>query len=313
MKGLKNYLWPMLLLAPALILLLVFRFFPIAYAFMLSFQDWGIGGSKGFIGLSNYKWLLHDPFFWQSFWNTINYAIIAVPLSIIVSLFIAALLNKGLKALGLYRTIYFLPVITSMVAVSIVWKWLYDPQRGVFNYFLTLLGIHPLKWLEEPRGIIELLTGKELPYLIKGPSLALVSIALMSVWKSLGYNMVIFLAGLKNIPDVYYEAAKIDGAGPWQTLKNVTLPLLSPTTFYVAIMTTISSLQIFAPIWLMTGPPPGGPLGRTSVVIYYLYQKGYEEYQVGYGTAIAFVFFLFVLALTIFQKTVLEKKVYYEV
>ncbi len=313
MKGIKNYLWPLALLSPALVLLLVFRFFPIAYAFLLSFQDWGIGGSKGFIGLSNYKWLLQDPFFWQSFWNTINYAIIAVPLSLIVSLFIAALLNKGLKALGLYRTIYFLPVITSMVAVSIVWKWLYDPQRGVFNYFLTTLGLSPLKWLEEPRGIIELMVGKELPYLLKGPSLALVSIAFMSVWKSMGYNIVIFLAGLKNIPDVYYEAAKIDGAGPWQTIKNVTLPLLSPTTFYVAIMTTIASLQIFAPIWLMTGPPPGGPLGRTSVVIYYLYQKGYEEYQVGYGTAIAFAFFLFVLAITIFQKTVLEKRVYYEV
>jgi len=171
----------------------------------------------------------------------------------------------------------------------------------------------PLKWLEEPRGIFELLTGHSLPMLLKGPSLALFSLVLLSVWKSLGYNIVIFLAGLKNIPNVYYEAAKIDGAGPISTLFNVTLPLLSPTTFYVAIMTTITSFQVFAPVWLMTGPPPGGPLGTTSVIVYYLFQKGYEEYQVGYGSAIAFVFFILILTITVIQKTVLEKRVYYEV
>ena len=306
-------MWPFLLLIIPVVLLILFRVLPIIYAFTLSFHDWGIGGSKGFIGLRNYQWLMKDPFFWQSFWNTINYAIIAVPLSLIVSLFIASLLNKGLKMLGLFRTIYFLPVVTSIVAISIVWKWLYDPQRGVFNYLLTLMGMHPLRWLEEPSGIIELIIGKKLPYLLKGPSLALVAIAFMSVWKSMGYNIIIFLAGLKNIPDVYYEASLIDGAGAFQRLRHITLPLLSPTTFYVTLMTTIASLQIFAPVWLMTGPPPGGPLGRTSVIIYYLYQKGYEEYQVGYGTAIAFVFFLFILAITIFQKVYMEKKVYYEV
>jgi len=310
----RNRIWyPLLLLLPAAVILGTFKFYPILSAFRLSFYDWGISGEKGFVGLENFRALFQDPFFWQSLLNTLWYTVFTVPLSIAFSLFVAALLNRGIRALGLYRTIYFLPVVTSIVAVSVVWKWLYDPQRGLFNYLLMLLHLHPLQWLEEPRGVFEMLLGHPLPSLLKGPSLALFSISLMSVWKSMGYNIVIFLAGLKNIPEVYYEAARIDGAGPWQTFRNVTLPLLSPTTFYVTIMTTIVSLQVFAPIWTMTGPPPGGPLGTTSVVIYYLYQKGFEEYQVGYGSAIAFVFFLIILAITVFQKTVLEKRVYYEV
>lgn len=310
----KNRIWyPILLLLPALVILGTFKFYPILSAFRLSFYDWGISGEKGFVGLENFRALFQDPFFWQSLLNTLWYTVFTVPLSIAFSLFVAALLNRGIKALGLYRTIYFLPVVTSIVAVSVVWKWLYDPQRGLFNYLLMLLHLHPLQWLEEPRGVFEMLLGRSLPTVLKGPSLALFSISLMSVWKSMGYNIVIFLAGLKNIPQVYYEAARIDGAGPWQTFRNVTVPLLSPTTFYVTIMTTIVSLQVFAPIWTMTGPPPGGPLGTTSVVIYYLYQKGFEEYQVGYGSAIAFVFFLIILAITVLQKTVLEKRVYYEV
>jgi len=200
-----------------------------------------------------------------------------------------------------------------LVAVSVVWKWLYNPQRGLFNAILAFLKLPTLKWLEEPRGIFELLTGKDLPYLLEGPSLALFSLVILSVWKSLGYNIVIFIAGLKNISETYYEAARIDGANRWQIIKYVMLPLLSPTTFYVFIMTTISSFQVFAPVWMMTGPPTGGPLGTTSVVVYYLYRKGYEEYQVGYGSAIAFVFFVIILLITLFQRKVSEKRVYYEV
>jgi multiple sugar transport system permease protein len=309
----RRVLLPILLLFPALVILLIFKVFPIIYAFRLSFYDWGIAGERGFVGLQNYIFLLKDPFFWQSLVNTIYYTIFAVPLNIVIALVIASLLNRGIRALGVFRTIYFIPVVTSIVAVSVVWKWLYDPTRGLFNYFLSIVGINPLRWLEEPRGIIELITGRDLPYLLQGPSLALFSLVLMSVWKTLGYNIVIFLAGLKGIPDVYYEAAKIDGAGVLSTFKNVTIPLLSPTTFYVLIMTTIVSFQVFAPVWTMTGPPPGGPLGTTSVIVYYLYQKGFEEYQVGYGSAIAFAFFIMILSITLFQKLYLEKKVYYEV
>jgi len=303
----------LLFLLPSILILVIFKVLPILLAFNISFREWGIAGDKGFVGLQNYIFLLKDKYFWQSLWNTILYTVFSVPLSIVLSLFIAYLLNQKIKGVGLFRTIYFLPVITSLVAVSVVWKWLYNPQRGLFNSILGVLGLPKLKWLEEPRGIFELLTGKDLPLLLEGPSLALFSLVILSVWKSLGYNIVIFIAGLKNISETYYEAAKIDGASGWQIVKNVTLPLLSPTTFYVFIMTTISSFQVFAPVWLMTGPPTGGPLGKTSVVIYYLYRKGYEEYQVGYGSAIAFVFFIIILLITIYQRKVSEKRVYYEV
>ncbi|MEO0272949.1 MAG: sugar ABC transporter permease [candidate division WOR-3 bacterium] len=309
----KEIFYGILFLLPSLVLLLIFKVLPILLAFNISFREWGIAGDKGFVGLQNYIFLLKDKYFWQSLWNTILYTVFSVPLSIVLALFIAYLLNQKIKGVGLFRTIYFLPVITSLVAVSVVWKWLYNPQRGLFNYILSLLHLPTLKWLEEPRGIFELITGIDLPFLLEGPSLALFALVLLSVWKSLGYNIVIFIAGLKNISETYYEAARIDGASGWQIVKNVTLPLLSPTTFYVFIMTTISSFQVFAPVWLMTGPPTGGPLGTTSVVVYYLYRKGYEEYQVGYGSAIAFVFFIIILIITMYQRKVSEKRVYYEV
>ncbi|RKZ00219.1 MAG: sugar ABC transporter permease [Candidatus Hydrothermota bacterium] len=309
----KNFIYPLLLLAPALIILLVFKVLPIILAFRFSFFNWGIAGSKGFVGLRNYKIMFQDPLFWRSLLNTFYYAIVTVPLSMIFSMIIAALLNRGIKALGVFRTIYYLPVVTSLVAVSVVWKWLYDPTRGLFNQILQFLGLSPLQWLQEYRGIFELILGKELPLLLKGPSLALFSLSILGVWRSLGYNVVIFLAGLKNIPKVYYDAAKVDGANTFQTFWHVTVPLLSPTTFYVAIMTTITSFQMFAPVWTMTGPPPGGPLHSTLVIIYYLFRRGFEEYLIGYGSAIAFVFFLIILAITILQRKYLEKRVYYEV
>jgi len=312
-QGKREFLYGMLFLLPAVVILLVFKVLPVLLAFDISFHEWGIAGDKGFVGLQNYIFLLKDRYFWQALWNTFLYTLFSVPLSIISSLFIAYLLNQNIKAVGFFRTIYFLPVVTSLVAVSVVWKWLYNPQRGLFNSILATLNLPTLKWLEEPRGIFEMITGADLPFLLEGPSLALFSLVILSVWKSLGYNIVIFIAGLKNISETYYEAAKIDGANQWQIVKNVMLPLLSPTTFYVLIMTTISSFQVFAPVWMMTGPPTGGPLGKTSVVIYYLFRKGYEEYQVGYGSAIAFIFFIIILAITLYQRKVTEKRVYYEV
>ena len=309
----REIIYGILFLLPALVILFIFKVLPILFAFNISFHEWGIAGDKGFVGLQNYKFLLRDRYFWQALWNTVLYTIFSVPLSIVLALFIAYLLNQNIKGVGFFRTVFFLPVITSLVAVSVVWKWLYNPQRGLFNALLAFLRLPTLKWLEEPRGIFELLTGKDLPYLLEGPSLALFSLVILSVWKSLGYNVVIFIAGLKNISETYYEAARIDGANRWQIIKHVMLPLLSPTTFYVFIMTTISSFQVFAPVWMMTGPPTGGPLGTTSVVVYYLYRKGYEEYQVGYGSAIAFVFFVIILLITLFQRKVSEKRVYYEV
>ncbi len=313
MRRTTHYIFPLALLLPAICVLFVFKVLPMLEALRLSFFDWGIAGQKGFVGLHNYISLVHDPFFWQSLLNTFWYVIFSVPLSISVSFIVASLLNRGIRGLGMFRTIYFLPVVTSIVAVSVVWRWLYDPQRGLFNYLIGLVGLGPMGWLEEPRGIFELLTRANLPTVLEGPSLALLSLVFLSVWKSMGYNIVIFLAGLKNIPDVYYEAAKVDGARRFAIVRHVTIPLLSPTIFFVMLMTTITAFQVFGPVWMMTGPPPGGPLGKTSVIVYYLFQKGFEEYQVGYGSAIAFFFFLIILSITLLQRYVLEKKVYYEV
>lgn len=313
-KKLKATLTGFAYLAPALIILLSFRIIPILFSVRISLYDWGMAGARKFVGLANYFNVLTDPVFWSSLLNTFWYVLFTVPVMLFFSLIIAVLLNQKIKGLGFYRTLYYLPVVTSIVAVSIVWKWLFNPERGLLNYILSLINISPVRWLEDPRGIFTLIfepLGINLPSGLHGPSVALCSLIIMSIWKGLGYNIVIFLAGLQNIPTQYYEAAKIDGAGPFRLFRNITLPLLSPTTFYILIMSTIVAFEAFAQVWIMTGPPPGGPLGTTKVVMYYFYEQSFELWRLGYGASIAFIAFLIILALTIFQRRVLEKRVHY--
>jgi multiple sugar transport system permease protein len=274
-----------------------------------------MGKIVGFAGLAQYKMLFADPEFWSSLVNTVYFVIGTVPVSLFLSLLIAIFLNQKIKALGLYRTIYFLPVVTSMVAIAMVWKWLYQPRFGLLNYLLTTVGLHSQMWLEEPRGIFALIAGSvgiDLPSWMAGPSMALVSITLTNLWRGIGYNVVIFLAGLQNIPNEYYEAAKIDGAGRVQSFWKVTWPLISPTTFYVLIMTTIVSFQVFTLVYLMTGPPVGGPLGTTKVLVYYIFEKGFESGgDMGYASCVALVLFVIVLSLTLVQRRLIEKRVHY--
>ncbi len=313
-KRVKVALKGFLYLVPALVVLLSFRIIPILFSVRISLYDWGMAGAKKFVGFANYLNVLTDPIFWKSLLNTFWYVIFTVPIMLFLSLFIALLLNTKIKGLGLYRTIYYIPVVTSIVAVSIVWKWLFNPERGLLNYFLSLLGANPVRWLEDPRGIFTLIfepLGINLPTILHGPSIALCSLIVMSIWKGLGYNIVIFLAGLQNIPNHYYEAAKIDGAGRFRLFRNVTWPLLTPTTFYILIMSTITAFEAFAQVWIMTGPPPGGPLGTTKVVMYYFYEQSFELWRMGYGASIAFIAFLIILTLTIIQRQVLEKRVHY--
>jgi multiple sugar transport system permease protein len=276
-----------------------------------SLFKWGIGGPGAFVGLKNYLHFFSDKYFWQAFSNTLWYAIFTVPLTLFISLLVAVLLNNSLRGIGIFRTIYFLPVVTSIVAISMVWKWIYHPEIGLANHILNCLHLPPQNWLAEWRGIFELMIGRELPLFLKGPSLALFSIIIMAVWKGLGYNIVIFLAGLQNIPENYYEAAEVDGASGFTVFKNITWPLISPTTFYVLIMTTIVSFQVFAPVWLMTGPPAGGPLGTTNVLVYYLFDNAFNYSRYGYGSAISLFLFVVILALTVFQKKVIEPRVHY--
>ncbi len=310
----RNILKALLYLTPALSILLVFRIFPIFLSIRMSLYDWGMAGPRAFVGLGNYIAVLKDPLFWKSLLNTGWYVLFELPATLLLSLFIALLLNQRIRGLSIYRTIYYLPVVTSIVAVSVVWKWIFHPDRGVLNYLLSLIGITNIRWLQDPRGLFELIFGSAAahwPYALRGPSVALCSLVLMGIWKALGYNIVIFLAGLQNIPQTYYEAARIDGASRFKTFWKITLPLLSPTTYYVLIMSSIAAFETFAQVWIMTGPPPGGPLHTTKVVMYYFYENAFELWRLGYGAAIAFLAFLIILGLTILQRVFLEKRVHY--
>lgn len=303
---------PYLYILPAMVIIIVFRLVPIVLSFLVSFFEWSITGAGDFIGLENYAKLFKDPTFWQSMLNTFYLVIFVVPIGLALSLCFAAFLNSITKLKAFFRTVYYIPTVTSMVAVSIVWKIMFNQQTGLINYLLGLVGIDPLGWLAESRGIFQLMFGDGIPQWAGGPSLALFSIIILTIWKGLGYNTIIYLAGLQNIPDTYYEAASIDGASKVKQFFKITLPLVSPTTFYVLLMMTITTFQVFSQIYLMTGPPIGGPLGTTKVIVYYLFEQGFGEAQnLSYASAIALVVFVIILSLTLLQKR-LEKKVHYQ-
>ncbi|MBC8526513.1 MAG: sugar ABC transporter permease [Candidatus Cloacimonetes bacterium] len=309
----KKAFSPYLYIIPAAIIVILFRFIPILLSFILSFFKWTIKGPEKLIGFANYYQLLNDTEFWQSLTNTFYLVIFVVPITLILSLLFANLLNRTTKLSGLFRTTYFIPTVTSLVALSIVWKLIFGSQSGLMNHILGFFGIHGLGWLSESRGIFNMLFGAigiNIPKFLGGPSLALFAIIIVSIWRSLGYNTIIFLAGLQNIPEVYYEAAEIDGASKIKQFFKITIPLISPTTFYVLIMTTIVTFQVFAQVYMMTGPPVGGPLGTTKVIVYYIFEKGIDAQEFSYASAIALVLFFIILSLTMLQKK-LEKKVQY--
>ncbi len=310
----KTKLAPYFYILPALLIVLVFRTLPILSSFTASFTDYDIGGFHGFVGFANYARMLSDARFWQSVLNTVFFVLGVVPAGLLIPLFLAMLLRRKLAGKSFYRTIYFLPVVTSAVAISVVWTWLYNPEAGPINQIITAFGGEPLLWLREPRGVFEMMLsplGIHPKGLLAGPSLALVSLMIVSVWKSTGYNTVLFLAGLENIDETYYEAARLDGAGAWGTFRHVTWPLLSPTTYYVLIMSTIVSFKTFALVYVMTPPPGGGPLGTTNVMVFYLFQKAFDRFDIGYASAISVFLFLILLSLTIVQRRIAGSKVHY--
>jgi ABC-type sugar transport systems, permease components len=291
-----------LFLLPALLIIFTFKLIPTLMVFVNSFQKWGLVGFEKWVGLKNYITLLQDPFFYQALINTFWYSLLSITLSIVISL-ITALVMANSRVSGFLKFLVFMPVVISLIPASVVWKWIYNPSAGFLNYLLSLFGLEGLKWLQEYRGI----------FFGYGPSLALFSVVVMSVWKSFGYNTIIIYAGLKSIDRSVYEAAEIDGAKPLTVFKDITLPLLSPYLFYVYLTSFISTFQVFAPVWIMTGPPPGSPLGTTNVIVYYLYQKGIEDFNIGYASAVAIALLAVVGLLTALQKIFIEKRVYYEV
>ncbi len=266
-------------LAPSLAHLLVFSLGPIAFALWLSFHRWNlVEPQRPFVGLANYVELAGDGAFLHSLANTAVY-VLFVPVGMAVALGLALLVNRPFRGVRVVRAILFLPYITSFVAISLVWKWIYEPDFGLFNLVLERLGLGGLPWLTSP-------------------ATAMLSLQIMSVWMYAGYMMVLFLAGLQSIPASLYESARMDGAGPWQRFRHITLPLLRPTTFFVLVTMVIFMFQVFTAVYVMT---EGGPLHATDVIVYHIYRNAWEYLRMGYASAMAWVLFAVVFALTMAQ------------
>lgn len=274
-----------LFLFPSLSALALFFFLPILGSLTLSFTDFDIYVLGDFtylrfVGLRNYISLVSDPLFWKALGNTLYFVLVGGPLSVAVSLGAALLLqSKLVRRKSLFRLVYFAPVVTTLVAVAVVWRYLYHPRFGLLNSLLGLFGISPIDWLGDPTW-------------------AMPAIILLAVWKSFGYNMLIFIAGLQNIPEELYEAARIDGASGLDEFKRITLPMLAPTSLFVGLTTMIGYFQLFAEPYVMT---QGGPLNATLSIVLLMYQHGFRWWSIGYAAAIAFVLFAIIFIVSIVQ------------
>ncbi len=282
----QNYAGVIFIL-PAVLGTLIFIIIPVICSFGLSFTKWDLLNPISFVGLENYKNLLNDSVFKQILLNTVVFAVATSVLGVIIPLVLAAILNSKIRGSEFFKTAYFLPFITPMVVIGIVWGWIFDPNIGLLNQFFH---IH-INWLYDTR-------------------FAMPALIIVSVWKLIGYNMIIFLSSLSTISNSLFEAAKIDGANSFQIFKNVTIPVLSPTIFFVVIITAISSFQVFDLIYLMT---QGGPFNSTNVLVYSIYQNAFEYFNVGKASAIAYILFAIILVLTLIQWKFRKKIVYNEI
>lgn len=287
---LEGYLY----ILPAFLVLASFQLWPTVYTFFLSLHDWNmIRRNPTYIGFANFQRLAVDDYFWTALKNTTTYALGVVPASVVLGLFLALMLAEfpWRKLSALYRVLLFTPVITAASAAAIIWKWLYAPgDDGLFNIFLGLVGLTSRRWLQDP-------------------NLAMFSVVLLGIWKSVGYNVVIFFAGLRTIAKEYREAARIDGASSWQEFWHITLPLLTPTTYFVLIVSVIGSFQVFSQVYVMT---EGGPLNRTLVLVYYLYDRAFGSFRMGYAAAIACVLFGIIFTLTLLQRWFFHDRIHYD-
>lgn len=268
----------LLFVAPVVAYVLVIHFIPIASSLYLSFTDYNVLSRPKWVGIANYvKLLFDDSLFWTAMRNTAQYSLEVLPLNIAISLGLALLVNRATRGIVIFRTLFYLPVVTSIIAVSMIWLWLYQPQSGLINLLLGKLGIGPIDWLGTP-------------------GLALHSLVIMRVWKGVGWNMVIYLAGLQGIPQYLYEAAEIDGASGISKLRYITWPLLKPVTYYIIVMGLISTFQTFGEVYAMTS---GGPLDSTTTVAFLIYQRAFQYYEMGEASAVAFLLFLVILGLSL--------------
>ena len=275
-----------LFILPALTGTLIFIVLPVAASFGLSFAKWDLLNPIEFVGFDNYKLIFSEPLFYKILINTIVFAVATSVFGVIIPLVLAAILNSKIKCAEFFKTAYFLPFITPMIVIGVVWEWIFDPNNGLLNYILRA----HINWLYDTKT-------------------AMIALIIVSAWKLIGYNMVIFLSGFSSINPNLYEASKIDGASALQTFFRITLPLLSPTIFFVLVITTISSFQVFDLIYLMT---QGGPMDSTNVLVYWIYKNAFEFFNIGEASAGAYILFLIILFLTVVQWTTRKKWVFNE-
>lgn len=279
-QELRSFRVALLFLLPTIAILGTFNFYPAFYSLWLSFFDWdGFAPKRTFVGFENYIRLLNSGEFWNSLRVTVVYSSGVTLVALVIGLGVAVLLNQQILGRAVYRTLYFLPVITPTVAAGVVWKYLFDPAKGVINQILSTVGISGPGWLSDP-------------------SWSLVAVTIVGVWKRVGFNMVVYLAALQSLPRMYYEAAAIDGANAWHTFRKITVPLLMPTTLFLIITSLIDAFQVFDLVYVMTA---GGPLKSTDVIGYYLYRYGFRYHELGFASAIAYIMFVFIFVVAILQ------------
>lgn len=280
----------LLFLSPTLLIFSVFILFPVVFSFALSFHEWNMFGSEQeFVGFENYVRIFQSSEFWMVLKNTMVYTFGTVPLNMVLALLMAYFLNQRIAGKKFLRAAFFAPVVISAVSAAVIWRWIFDPNFGILNYLLNLVGLPSVNWINDP-------------------SAAMFALILIGVWKTFGVNMVLYLAGLQGIPEHYYEAARIDGASKWSQFWNITLPLLSPTTFFILVMSVIGSFQVFDLVYVLTH---GGPLGSTKVLVFYLYEHAFKFFDMGYASAVAYFLFALIFVLTIIQVRFMRSRIHY--
>lgn len=288
----KEWFWGYAMIAPTIIGLCVFYVYPFFLTFYQSFLKIGAFNVSSWGGLTNYKTLLGDTSMWNTLMNTVRYVIFSVPVTLFIALVLAVLLNAKIKGKGLYRVLYFLPYVTMATAIAMVWKWMFNGDFGLINYILGIFGIEGKRW------VTEISTA---PY----------AIIIVNIWSGIGYNMIILLAGIQGVPSVYYEAAEIDGAGALTKFFKITLPLVSPTLFFLMITGLIGAFQIFDVIYMMIGKNTV-VLENTQSIVMYFYRNAFELGNKGYASAVAMLLFVLIMIITVIQMALQKKWVHYD-
>jgi len=288
---LNEWKWAYIMIFPTFIGLMILNIIPAIQTLILSFENAGAFGKSTWAGLDNYKKLIQDPDVIQAVYNTLGYTIVSVPAIVILSLIVAVLLNQKIKGRSVYRTIYFLPMVAAPAAIAMVWRWLFNSEYGLINYLLSIIGINGPKWITDP-------------------NIALISIVIVGVWSAIGYNMVLLLAGLQEIPNDYYEAASIDGASPLRKFFTITVPLVSPTLFFVVVTSIISAFQVFDIIFMMIDKTSTA-IKNTQSLVYLFYKHSFVLNDKGYGSAILMLLLAIIMIVTVIQVKCQKKWVNY--